>query len=203
MASESGAASQGREFQVYDDQRTPRDWTSLVAPAQCAVFFKDAETSAPLSPRAEQVARYKDCTFLRFDSLAAARAFCEARVREFPFLCCEIYDSRGKACAPLLSIVNSRISDRDEMSPASARSRFILAALLAVFGAALILWDWLQRGELILPTVLGIGMVLAALRLLHWNAGLRDRRREQQQRLQAHLLHEKERKQGPPPVSVA
>lgn len=187
--------SPGREFKVYDESRTPRDWTSLVGATQCAVFFKDAETSAPLSPRAERVARTRDCTFLLFDSLAAAREFCDARVLEFPFLCCEIFDSHGKARPPLLVIVHPSMAPRDEASASSVRKRRILAFILLAAGPPLIWWDWRSRGELILPTVVGIGMIVAALRLLQWNAGLRDRRTEDERRLQAHLAREK---QSPP-----
>ena len=39
-----------REFKVYDKARASPDWTSIVSPTQCAVFFKDFETAAPLSP---------------------------------------------------------------------------------------------------------------------------------------------------------
>lgn len=38
-----------REFKVYDKTRQGRDWMSLVGPTQCAVFFKDFQTAAPLS----------------------------------------------------------------------------------------------------------------------------------------------------------
>ncbi len=32
-----------REFKVYDKARASPDWTSIVSPTECAVFFKDFE----------------------------------------------------------------------------------------------------------------------------------------------------------------
>ena len=64
-----------REFKVYDEARALPNWTSLVSPGQCAVFFKDLETAAPLSADGVPVSRMTDCTFGLFDSLEEARRF--------------------------------------------------------------------------------------------------------------------------------
>jgi hypothetical protein len=76
----SGQSSGFREFKVYDKSRSSPDWTSLVAPTQCAVFFKHFETGAPLSPDGARIFTMTDCTFLIFDRLDEARRFCETRV---------------------------------------------------------------------------------------------------------------------------
>jgi hypothetical protein len=62
-----------REFKVYDKTRQGRDWMSLLTPTQCAVFFKDFQTAAPISHDGVAFDRMTDCTFLVFDWLEDAR----------------------------------------------------------------------------------------------------------------------------------
>jgi hypothetical protein len=80
-----------RECKVYDKTRQGRDWMSLVTPTQCAVFFKDFQTAAPLSHDGAAFDRMTDCPFLVFDWLEDARRFCEAQVKEHPSMCCEVF----------------------------------------------------------------------------------------------------------------
>ena len=75
-----------REFKVYDTTRQERDWMSLVAPTQCAVFFKDFQTAAPLSRDGVAFNRMTDCTFLVF-CLEDARRFSEVQAKEHPSMC--------------------------------------------------------------------------------------------------------------------
>ena len=82
-----------REFKVYDETRRPADWTSLVGPTQCAVFLKDVKTANPLATDGSEIDHLRDCRFLLFDRLEDARAFCEAQVQRYPFMCCEIFDA--------------------------------------------------------------------------------------------------------------
>jgi hypothetical protein len=85
-------ARAGREVKVYDSARQPQNWNELLAPSQCAVFFKRVDSETPLSPSGAAVARFRDCTFLLSDSLGVARRVCEAKVRELPYMRCEIFD---------------------------------------------------------------------------------------------------------------
>src|ERR1700719_1628719 len=89
-----------REFKVYDKARQNRDWMSLLSPTQCAVFFKDFQTATPLSHDGVVFDKMTDCTFLVFDRVEDARRFCEAQVNQHPSMCCEVFDSEGKAKPP-------------------------------------------------------------------------------------------------------
>jgi hypothetical protein len=182
----------GREIKVYDQSRQPREWHKLLAPSQCAVFFKSVDSEFPLSPRGDRVA-LSECTFLLFDKLEHARSFAEAKVRQFPKMCCEIFDSRGKAVPPLRVVVHPSVAEKDELSASSVRKRTIIAVLLFIFSLPLIWWDWHSGSGLILPTLLGINMIFAGLRLLQWNTAYGHRSQEQSKRLQAHLALEKDR----------
>lgn len=190
----------GREIKVYDDTREAREWTSLVGPTQCAVFFKDVNTDVPLTPDGGSVARLRDCTFVLFDSLEAARNFCQGRVSQFPNMCCELFDCEGKAKSPLLVIMHPSSAKKDELSVNSVRKRTIAAILLFLGAPPLFWWDWNSGGALILPTYLGITMIVAGLRLLYWNQGLAERIQEQDQRLRVHLRRETEMVRGDSPA---
>lgn len=188
-SSQSGAF---REFKVYDKTRQGRDWTSLVGPTQCAVFFKDFRTAEPLSRGASALRKMTDCTFLVFDRLEDAQHFCQGQVKQHPSMCCEVFDSEGKAKPPLLVIVDSSVARKDELSPSWVRRRKILAIVSFVCAVPLFVWDWKTGGYLILPTVVGINLVFLGLRLLYWNTALRDRTRERARRLKNHLRREQE-----------
>ena len=181
--------SSGREIKVYDQSRSPRNWHELLTPSQCAVFFKRIDSEQPVSP-ADELVRFHDCTFLLFDKLEEARRFCEAKVMEFPQMSCEIFTSRGKAEPPLLTILHPTVAEKDEMSASSVRKRLIIAIALFVGALPLIWWDWRTRSGLVIPTLLGINMMFAALRLLQWNSARSQRLSEQKKRLQAHLENE-------------
>jgi hypothetical protein len=189
--------SSGREIKVYDDSRRPREWYKLLSPSQCAVFFKRVNSEIPLSPRGVPVARFRDCTFLMFDKLDDARRFSEARVEEVPEMCCEIFDSQGKAAPPLLVVVHPSVAARDELSASSVRNRMIAAALLFFGSLPLIWWDWHSGSGLILPTVLGMNMIFAALRLLQWKSARSQRLVDQGKRLHAHAALEEQSRNEP------
>jgi hypothetical protein len=116
-----------QEFKVYDDTRRPPDWTSLVGRTQCAVFLKEVQTANPLATDGSEINHLRDCTFLRFDCLADARAFCEAQVQRHPLMCCEIFDSDGKAKPPMLVIMHANAARKDELSPAWVKRRQMAA----------------------------------------------------------------------------
>jgi hypothetical protein len=181
-----------REFKVYDNARQGRDWMSLVGPTQCAVFFKDFRTAVPLSRDGAAFDKMTDCTFLIFDQFEDARHFCEAQVKQYTSMCCEVYDSDGKAKPPLLVVVNSSLAEKDELSASWVRRRKIMA--IGSFGCAipLLVWDWTTGSYLILPTVVGINLIVLGLRLLYWNTARSDRSKEQARRLKNHLRREQE-----------
>lgn len=191
----------GREIRVYDDARQPREWTALLTPRQCAVFLKRVNSEMPLSPNGTACPRFRDSTFFLFDSLDEARRFSETKVRQYPHMCCEVFDSRGKARPPLVSITHPGVAEKDELSASSVRIRRIIA--VCFFGSALPLfwWDWRANGILVLPTFLGLTMIVAGLRILHWNMARRELIREQERRVEAHLSREKESTGHPEPIA--
>src|SRR5215469_15128441 len=164
----------GREIKVYDESRHPRNWHELLAPWQCAVFFSRINSVEPLSPQGTAVS-LRDCTFLLFDKLDDARQYCEAKVQECPHMRCEIFDSKGMAKAALLTISHPSVAAKDDVSLSSVRKRGIVAVVLFIAALPLIWWDWHAGSGLILPTVLGINMIFAGLRLLQWNTARQHR----------------------------
>jgi len=197
----SSQESHGRERKVYDDARRPRDWTGLLGPSQCAVFFKRAGSEMPLSPGGGPCAQFRDCTFLLFDSLEEARRFCESQVQQYPYMCCEIFDSKGKAEPPLLVIVHPSVAEKDELSASSVRLRKITAIGLFFAAIPLFWWDWRANGVLVLPTFLGLTVIVAGLRILHWNMARTELIREQEKRVEAHLRREKQSAEHPQSAS--
>lgn len=182
----------GREIKVYDKLRKPRNWNEILSDSQCAVFFRRADSEAPLTSEGVPVPSFRDCTFFLFDRLADAREFCETKVRQHPELCAEIYDSKGKARTPLLTIVHPSVRAKDELSPSSVRKRKILAVVLFLGAIPMIWWDWKAGGVLILPTFLGINMVFLGLRLLQWHWFGSELQKEERTRVPAHLEKEKQ-----------
>jgi hypothetical protein len=156
-----------QEIRVYDQSRDPRNWNELLGPTQCAVFLKDINSEVPLSPQGVRLA-YRDSTFLFFDRLELARAFCEEAVEQHPEMCCEIFDSEGKAKAPILTIVHT--DAKDELSAAKVRKRRIIAIALFISAIPLNWWDWHTGNGRIYPTMIGINMILVGIRLMQWNA---------------------------------
>jgi hypothetical protein len=187
----SSEESTGREIKVYDDVRQPREWTALLKPSQCAVFFKRINSETPLLPNGS-VARFRDSTFLLFDSIEAARQLCEARVREYPHMCCEIFDCKGKARAPLLTIVHPSIAEKDELSAESVRTRKIAAIVLFIAAVPLFWLDQRSGGLLVLPTFLALTIIVIGLRLLHWNMARGEGLKAREQRMRSHLQREQE-----------
>ena len=181
-----------REFKVYDKTRQPADWTSLVGPTQCAAFLKDVKTANPLATDGSEIAHLRDCRFLLFDHLEEARAFCEAQVQRYPFMCCEIFDAEGKAKAPLLIIMHPTAARKDELSATWVKRRKVIAIASLVAAGGLFVADWRSEYELLWPSLLAVNLIPFGLRLLYWNTASAERRRTQAKRLEEHLQREKE-----------
>ena len=180
-----------REFKVYDDTRRPSEWTSLVGPTQCAVFLKDVKTANPLALDGTEVEHIRDCTFLLFDRLDEARAFCADQVLRFPQMCCDIFDRYGKAKPPMLVIMHPAEEKKDELSPSSVKWRRNVAIASLVASAGLFSADWRSEFELTWPSILAVNLFLLGLRFLYWNTASSDRRRTQAMRVAEHLRRER------------
>src|ERR1700761_4574703 len=152
-----------REFKIYDKSRTG-DWMSLVGPTQCAAFFKDFHTASPVSYRGESFRKMSDCTFVLFDSFWEAKTFCEAQVKQHPFMCAEIFDHQGRSKEPLAVIVDATVGEKGELSATSVRKRKLWACALFCGGGSLVVWDWSKEWDLSWPAVLGFNMIFVGLR---------------------------------------
>ena len=192
MVASSRPSEVFREFKVYDHARQGRDWMSLLAPTQCAVFFKNFQTAAPLSRDAVPFHKMTDCSFLVFDRLADARAFCEAQVQRHPSMCCEIFDVEGRAKPPLLVVLHPSVAEKHELSASWVKWRRIIAIASFVCAIPLLVWDWKTGSYLVLPTVVAINLIFLGLRFLYWNTARTDRSQEQALRLESHLRREQQ-----------
>jgi hypothetical protein len=83
-------------------------------------------------------------------------------------------------------------ADDGSLSAARKRQWIAIALLLASF--PLIWWDSRTGGWMVLPTYIGISMIVAAFRLFFWNLGSKELAARDQARLQSHL--ERERQYG-------
>jgi hypothetical protein len=185
-----------REIKIYDKNRAG-DWMSLVGPTQCVAFFKDFHTAASVSYRGEPFQKTSDCTIVLFDSLAEARSFCEAAVKQNPSIYAEIFDHQGRAKEPLAVIVDASVAEKAELSKSSVRRRKIGAIALFCVGIPLIVWDGWHEWDFIWPAVLGFNMAIVGFRLLYWNTARTDRTREQERRVAAHVAREKSESVSP------
>jgi hypothetical protein len=180
------------EFKVYHETREPADWTSLVGPTQCAVFLKDVKTANPLGTDGKEIDHIRDCRFLIFDHLEEARAFCEAQVQRYPYMCCDIFDSDGKAKPPMLVILHPNAARKDELSPTWVKRRKIAAIAALVAAPALFIADWRSEYELLWPSIVAVNLFPLGLRLLYWNTASAERRQRQAKRIEEHLQREKQ-----------
>lgn len=139
-----------REILLYDPERRPASWNDVLHPGQYAVLRSDTSTDAARA------------TCLVFDSLAEAEKYCEAEVDQVAGLRCDVYDHAGKAKPPFASYANRAML--------RARPRRALWGWGLIAASLPCFWfDWWRgRGALIIPTVIGINMLFAGLRLVYW-----------------------------------
>jgi len=106
-------------------------------------------------------------------------------------MCCEIFDSAGRAKPALLTIVHPSRAKHDESSSFWLRRSKLIVIVSAIVAVPLFAWDWYYGGSLVLPTIVGINLIVFALRLLYWNTSGKEQKREQERRLEEHLCREK------------
>jgi hypothetical protein len=171
-------------LRLYDPDRRPPNWTEIVRATQVVAFATDIASGAPTDANGRPFANAGDMTCLVFDSLGEARRFCEERVQEIASLRFDVFDAEGRVNPALLVIVSPLRADTLESSPRAMRRRTRIACALVVLAVPLIAYDyWTADGGLILPTYLGISMILASVRLFLANHGIKDAERERQQRI--------------------
>ena len=170
-------------LRLHDPDRTPPSWSDIVRPHQIVVFARRWSSGLPCDGSGVVFADPDAASCLVFDALDEAVAFCEAQVQREPDLAFEVFDSAGRARPPLLRIVHPSVAARSEGSPAAARRRTLFAVVLIAAALPLFWIDWRARGGLILPTFIGINLILVALRLLFLNFVHRESAVRQGERL--------------------
>ena len=91
----------------------------------------------------------------------------------------------------MLVVIHPSQQRLDDPGAAWSEHRRLITALLFAGGIPLFWIGWRSRGSMILPTFLGIGMMIAALRFLHWDFGLKHALRERQKRVEVHRRKER------------
>ncbi len=171
-------------LRLYDPGRRPPSWTEIVRPGQFVAFSKHVDSGGPCDAAGRPFASSGEIACLTFDELEEARGFCEDRVLHAPSVRFDVYDSAGRTNPPLLTIVHpSRVATL-EGNPRGIRMRTRAAIALTIGAIALFWFDYsTSRGMLILPTILGINMIIIAARLIQLNASHRHAERERRERL--------------------
>ena len=174
-------------LRLFDPDRRPTSWTEIVQPGQYVIFSKTIDTGASCDADGRLFASVEDATCLVSDRLEEARAFCDAQVVRVPRVRFEIFDSTGRANAPLLVIVHPSSAARLEGNPRGIRVR-TRAAVAMVFAAAALFWYDYQHDEgvMIFPTIVGINLIIIAARFIQLNASYAHAERHRRQRLAEH-----------------
>ena len=171
-------------LRLYDHSRTPRSWTEIVRPGQFVAFAKTIDTEAPCDPDGKPFAAVEDVNCLLFDRLADAEAFCREQVNRATNVRFDVFDSTGRAEAPLIVIVHPSKQEQLEGNPRGMRLRTRGAIALFIVAGASVWYDY-QHGPAvqIFPTLLGINLVVVAARLLQLNGSYAHAERVRRQRL--------------------
>ncbi|SRR6266404_1844585 len=159
---------------LYDRTRVPPNWMELVRPGQYAVFLSDVESSAPLSSDGTPVSSASEYFCLLCDSLAEAEGYCREAVIKIRRLKCEVFDSAGRANAPVAVLVNEEFAHTLDTE---TRARQLMRWGLISFAISLPLfwYAWRSGAEVVWwPVLIGTQLVFAGLRLIHWGHGMKD-----------------------------
>jgi hypothetical protein len=170
-----------REILLYDPKRVPSQWTGLIQPGQYAAFLSDVQSSAPMSSdgSAESSASKHSC--LLFESLPEAEAYCHEAVQKIPDMKCDVFDSAGRVNPPVAVFVNQKFAHT--LDTEARAHRLILWGLVAIAVSVPLFWYAWKSGasEVWWPILLGINVLFAGLRLLHWGSGLKEQIRYRQE----------------------
>ncbi|MFL6280165.1 MAG: hypothetical protein ACJ731_08645 [Vicinamibacterales bacterium] len=171
-------------LRLYDRTRMPSSWTDIIRPGQFVVFAKTFDTGAPCDKHGRPFVAVEDGSCLLFDGLAETEAFCREHVDRAPHVRFEIFDSTGRAQAPLLVVVHPSKEARLDGNARGMRLRLQGAIALLVIAAVSFWYDFRHgSGVQIFPTLLGINLVVVAARLLQLNGSYAHAERVRKHRL--------------------
>jgi hypothetical protein len=170
---------------LHDSGRRPASWTEIIREGQFAVFAKDGASDVPCDLDGVRFADPAAAACAIFESVAEARAFCEAAVLRRPSVQFDIFDAEGRTRSPLLTVVHPERAAHLETSPWQARRRQAIAWGLIVLGVPLMVFAYVEAGErdIFLIAFLGLNMVIIGGRLLWMNLALRETERVREERL--------------------
>jgi hypothetical protein len=162
-----------REVLLFDQNRKPAAWQDLMQAGQYAVFLSDAVTHAGMRADGRYTGRDVLETCLIFDSLDEAVDYCRSSVPQAARLRCEVFDSRGKAEAPAAVFVSPAFAGT--LASESKGRRLMWVGLVLIALSLPLFWldsraDW----HLILPTILGLNLLLAGGRFIQLGSATRE-----------------------------
>lgn len=135
----------------------------------------------------------EDASCLLFDNLDAAESFCREQINRATNVRFEIFDSAGRSQPPLLVIVHPSRQHQLEGNPRGRRLRTQGAVALFVVAALSFAYDFQYGpGVQFFPTLLGINLVVVALRLLQLNGSYAHAERVRQRRLAEYQRRDRE-----------
>lgn len=176
-----------RVVRLYDPAREPQSWMQIIRPTEFAAFATRVDSGVACDA-AGAATSADDATCMIFETLPAAEAFCRAQVDRHPNVRFEILDSAGRRRLPILTVVHTSHGETLDGTPKKMRWNRNMAAAMLVAGPTLIWFDWhFYDGLIILPTVVGINLVLIGARLLIMNRGHVAAERARQARVEQAL----------------
>lgn len=171
-------------IRVHDPERRPPSWTDIIRPGQFVAFAKFLDGGGSCDADGRPFATPSDTSCVLFDTIDEAASFCTERAKQHPGVSFEIFDSAGRVNPPLIVVVDPSRATKAANNPRSIRLRQYSAIGLILCAVALFWVDYSQEGDLlILPTIVGVNMLLAAGRLLQMTTSMRAAERERQERL--------------------
>ena len=154
---------------LYDRTREPQGWLQIIRPTEFAAFATLADSGAICDADGVPTSM-EDASCIIFETLSDAEAFCRERVTQIPRLRFDILDAAGPRRPPLFTIVHPSRAAALDGSPAKMRRNTYAAIALLAVGPPLIWFDWaFYEGVQVVPTILGINVMLIAVRLLFMN----------------------------------
>jgi hypothetical protein len=176
--------SAGNEIRLYDYHRTPKCWSDIILPTQCAVFLRNDQWETSVDRNGKPCVS-DNATCIVFDSIEDAERFCRQLVAENPLVSCEVLDASGRANPPLLIVTHQHVGGDDDVRGWFAHHRRLVIAILIAASLPLFWRDWRGHGDGV-TTVIGINMIVAALRVGMWEMAAKGNEKERLARFDAH-----------------